>query len=151
MTQHRTAPPTYAGSSSRPQQGARWDPSGTGWMGWVVFASVMMVLIGFFHALQGLVAIFDDEYYVVTDSGLTVALDYTVWGWTHLALGGVVVMAGLSLFSGYTWARAVAVGMAAISAVVNFGFIAAYPFWSLIVITMDVFVILALTVYGRTD
>ena len=118
-------------------------------MGWVTFASVMMVLTGFFHALQGLVAIFDDEYFLVTDSGLTVSVDYTAWGWTHLLLGTAVVLAGLSLFSGYTWARVVGVVLAGLSAIVNFGFIAAYPLWSLIVIGLDVFVILALTVHGK--
>jgi hypothetical protein len=149
MAEHKTAPKTRTGGTSAPPQAERWDPQDTGWMGWVIFASVMMVLIGFFHALQGLVAIFDDEYYLVTDNGLTVSVDYTVWGWTHLLLGGLVVIAGLSLYSGQTWARAVGVGLAGISAVVNFGFIAAYPFWSLVVIALDVFVILALTVYGK--
>jgi hypothetical protein len=149
MTEPKTAPTTHAGGASVPTQPRRWDPQDTGWMGWVTFASVMMVLTGFFHALQGLVAIFDDEYFLVTDSGLTVELDYTAWGWTHLLLGIAVVIAGLSLFSGYTWARVVGVALAGISAVINFGFIAAYPLWSLIVIALDVFVILALTVHGK--
>ena len=149
MTEPKTAPTTRTGGANVPTQARRWDPQETGWMGWVIFASVMMVLIGFFHALQGLVAIFDDEYFLVTDNGLTVSVDYTVWGWTHLVLGAVVVIAGLSLFSGYTWARVVGIAVATISALVNFSFIAAYPFWSMIVIAMDVFVILALTVHSK--
>ena len=109
----------------------------------------MMVMVGIFHAIQGLVAVFQDDYYLVAKSGLTVHLDYTAWGWTHLILGVVVAAAGVALFSGKMWARVVGVIVAGLSLLVNFAFIAAYPFWSVIVIAMDIFVILALTVHGR--
>ena len=56
----------------------------TGWVGWIAFAGVMMVLLGTFHAIQGLVALFQDEYFLVAKSGLTVHVDYTAWGWVHL-------------------------------------------------------------------
>ena len=149
MTDHMTGAAPYVGGTSTPTREGGWNPKESSWVGWLVFASCMMVMVGFFHVVQGLVAIFDDEYFLVTDSGLTLALDYTAWGWTHLIAGAVVIVAGLSLFSGYTWARVVAVGFAALSALLNFGFIAAYPFWSAIVIALDVFVILALTVHGN--
>jgi hypothetical protein len=63
--------------------------------------------------------------------------------------GAVVFAAGLGLFAGQMWARVVGVVLAVASALLNFAFIAAYPFWSTIVIAMDVFVIYALTVHGR--
>jgi hypothetical protein len=50
-------------------------PARTGWTGWVVFASVMMILLGCFQAIEGLVAIFDDGFYRVTPSGLVVNVD----------------------------------------------------------------------------
>src|SRR5687768_872597 len=125
------------------------EPRTTGWVGWVVFAGTMMLLIGFFHIIQGLVALLDDDYFLVTDSGLTVHVDYTAWGWTHLIAGVIVCCAGLGLFLGQMWARIVGVTLAVISALLNFAFIAAYPFWCLTVIALDVFVILALTVHGR--
>ena len=118
-------------------------------MGWIIFAGTMMIMIGSFHIIQGLVAVFNDEYYLVTKNGLTVHLDYTAWGWTHIIAGIVVIGAGLGLFAGQMWARVVGIVLAGISALLNFAFIAAYPFWSIIVIAMDVFVILALTVHGR--
>jgi hypothetical protein len=74
--------------SSRPGGGTSHtaygtEPVRTGWTGWVAFASTMMLLLGSFQAVQGLVAIFDDGYYHVTPSGLVVNVDYTAWGWTH--------------------------------------------------------------------
>jgi hypothetical protein len=132
-----------------PRQSSRRAAEPSGWVGWITFAGAMMVMIGALHAIQGLVAIFQDDYYLVAKSGLTVHMDYTQWGWTHLILGLIVAAAGLGLFAGRMWARVVGVVVAMVSLIVNFAFIAAYPFWSTIVIAMDIFVILALTVHGR--
>ena len=55
--------------------------------GLVVFASFMMILLGTFQAIQGLVAIFDEGFYLVSHSGLVVDVDYNVWGAVHLLLG----------------------------------------------------------------
>jgi sulfite exporter TauE/SafE len=65
----------------------------------------MMVLIGSFHVIQGLVALFNDEYYLVGKSGLTVQVDYTVWGWTHIVAGVLIMCAGFGLLAGQMWAR----------------------------------------------
>ncbi len=120
----------------------------TGWVGWIAFAGVMMVLLGTFHAIQGLVALFQDEYFLVAKSGLTVHVDYTAWGWTHLILGIIIALAGFALFTGKVWARAVGVVIVMISAVVNIGFLAAYPIWSVLMIAIDILVIWALIVHG---
>ena len=121
----------------------------TGWVGWIVFAAVMLIMIGILHAIEGFVALFKDSYYVVRESGLVVNVDYTAWGWVHLLLGLAVAATGAALFTGRMWARVVGVGLAALSIVANFGFSSAYPFWSLIIITVDVLIIYALTVHGK--
>ncbi|WP_244524429.1 DUF7144 family membrane protein [Trujillonella endophytica] len=121
----------------------------TGWTGWVVFAGVIMIMLGFFQAIQGLVAIFDDGFYHVTESGLVIDVDYTVWGWVHLLLGITIFAAGIGVLGGNMLARIVGVGLAGLSALVNLTFIEAYPVWSVIIITVDVLVIYALTVHGR--
>jgi hypothetical protein len=141
-------------SSSRPSvdsSGADYDgsPPPTGWTGWVVFASAMMLLLGSFQAVQGFVAIFDDGFYHVTQGGLVVDVDYTVWGWTHLLLGVLIIVCGLGVLTGNIVARTVGVLLAGLSALVNLAFIEAYPIWSVIIITIDVLVIFALTVHGR--
>jgi len=126
-----------------------YGPEPTGWTGWVAFASTMMILLGTFQAIEGFVAIFDDGYYGVTESGLVINVDYTVWGWTHLLLGVLIVIAGIGVLAGNLAARTVAVLLAGLSAIANLLFIAAYPVWSIIVITVDILVIYALTVHGR--
>jgi hypothetical protein len=124
-------------------------PERTAWTGWVVFASTMMILVGCFQLIEGLVAIFDDGFYRVTDSGLVVQVNYNVWGWTHLLIGAVLIAAGAGVFAGNIVARTVAVGVAMLSALLNLLFIAAYPLWSLTIIAVDVLVIYALIVHGR--
>ena len=120
----------------------------TGWVGWIGFAAIMMMMLGTFHAIEGLVALFQDEYFLVGKSGLTVHVDYTTWGWIHIIGGVIVVGAGVALLTGKMWARAVAVAVAAVSAIVNIGFLSAYPVWSTIMIAFDVLVIWAVTVHG---
>jgi hypothetical protein len=115
---------------------------------WVAFAGTMLALAGSFHAIQGLVALFRDDYYLVSPSGLVVNVDYTTWGWVHLIGGAVVVAAGLGAIAGQTWARVVGVVVAVLSALLNVAFLAAYPIWSTLMIGLDVLVIWALMVHG---
>ena len=121
----------------------------SGWTVWVIFAGTILMLIGAFHAIDGFVALFKDDYYVVRSSGLVVSVDYTAWGWTHLLLGLLLFATGSGAILGQTWARVVGVILALLSAVANMLFIAAYPLWSIIIITLDVIVIYALIVHGR--
>jgi hypothetical protein len=125
------------------------DPDPTGWTGWVVFASFMMIIAGSFQAIEGLVAIFDDGFYHVTENGLVVNVDYSVWGWTHLLLGALLIVAGVGVLAGNILARVVAIVLAALSALVNLAFLEAYPIWGVIIIVIDVLVIYALVVHGR--
>jgi hypothetical protein len=74
--------------------------------------------------------------------------DATSWGWIHLLLGLVVAFAGYGPLSGRTWARAAAIALAVLSAIANFLFIPYYPFWSLLIITLDIFVIWAIAAHG---
>src|SRR3954470_3371821 len=125
----------------------REDPSG--WARWVVFGGVMLIMLGAFQIIEGLVALFDDGFYAVNSSGLIVQVDYNTWGWVHMVIGVVGVLAGLGLLVGNMAARVVGVGVAFLSALVNLAFISAYPIWSVIVIVLDVIVIYAIIVHGR--
>jgi hypothetical protein len=125
------------------------EPDPTRWTGWIVFASFMMLLVGSFQVIQGLVALFDEGFYLVGRSGLVVDVDYNVWGWIHLLLGVVLLLSGVGVLAGNLVARTVAVIVAGLSALANMAFIGAYPIWSLVVITVDVLVIYALIVHGR--
>jgi vacuolar-type H+-ATPase subunit I/STV1 len=128
---------------------ARSDQALTGWVGWIAFAAIMAILVGVFHMFQGLVALLSQGYYLVAESGLTIHVDYTGWGWVHIILGAVLIVAGIGLITGRMWARVLGVGLAALSALVNVAFLAASPVWSTIMVAFDVLVIWALTVHGR--
>jgi hypothetical protein len=120
----------------------------SGWAkGFIAFAGVMMILAGAFQALSGLVALFQDEFYVNTANYL-LQFDATTWGWIHLLLGVAVLFAGFAVLSGQTWGRVIGVILAVLSALSNFGFIP-YPFWSMLIIALDIFIIWALTAHGR--
>ncbi|MGH3458742.1 DUF7144 family membrane protein [Aeromicrobium sp.] len=122
--------------------------SGSGWYGLIVFAGAMMILLGSFHAMAGLVALFKDDYFLVGQNGLVVTADFTTWGWVHLIVGSVIALAGFALFAGATWARVIAVIVAVFSALVNLAFLAAYPVWGAIMIALSVLVIYAVTAHG---
>jgi hypothetical protein len=123
----------------------------SGWaVGGVVFAATMLLIIGVFHAIAGLVAILDDEFYVVGRE-YTFKLDTTAWGWIHLVMGVLLAGTGYALFSRRTWAGVAAITLAGLSAIANFFFIPYYPFWAIVVIALDVWVIWSLTRPGAVD
>ena len=123
---------------SRRRKPSGWAVSG------MVFAASILTLIGSFQIIAGLTAIFNDDFYVVARN-YTFDIDATAWGWVHLLIGILLVATAFGLFSGSTWARATALVLAGISAVANFFFIPYYPWWSILVIALDVWVIWALT------
>ena len=127
----------------------RSGPPATGWAGWVVFGGVMLIMVGLFQVVQGLVALFDDGFYAVRPNGLVVNVNYNTWGWTHLAIGVIAALTGLGLLAGNIVARWLGVVIAMLSALANLAFISAYPIWSTIVIALDVIVIYAIIVHGR--
>jgi hypothetical protein len=120
----------------------------TGWVGWVFFAGILMFTVGIVNIIEGLVALFNDKYYLVRPNGLVVSLDFTAWGWALLLFGLLLVFAGYGALVGQTWARVTGVILAVVNAVVNLAFVPAYPIWTIIVITLDVLVIYALVVHG---
>jgi hypothetical protein len=123
----------------------------SGWaIGGVTFASTIMILVGIFQAFAGLAAIIDDQFYVITQN-YAFDLDTTAWGWIHLILGIVVAFAGFALWGRKVWAATVAIFLAMLSAIANFFFIPYYPFWSLLMIALAIWVIWALTRPGAVE
>ena len=123
----------------------RPEPTISGWAigGWM-FAATMLIVIGIFQAIAGLVAIFDDDFYLET-ANYTFDLSDTGWGIVHLLLGLFLIMGGSALIAGRTWAVVLALTLCVISLVTNFFFIPYYPFWSIVIIAINVWVIWSLT------
>ena len=117
-------------------------------VGWAGFAGVMLIMIGIFDTIQGLVALFNDEFYVVTQEWVF-ELDITAWGWIQLILGVILIASGIGIFSGNVAARTVGVIIAGLAAIVNFAWLPYYPVWSIIVIAICIAIIWALTAHGR--
>lgn len=126
--------------------GGTYEPSG--WVGWNIFAAIMLMIGGGLQMIYGFIALVNDEW-VVWGNRASLYLDLTTWGWVHLVGGAVVLLAGIGVLSGNILARTIGVIVASLSLIANFMFIPAYPIWSLTVITLDVLVIWALTAHGR--
>ena len=123
------------------------EPSGWA-VGFTYFAGMMMVMIGAFHIIAGFIGIVDDQFYVATKEYL-LQFDTTTWGWIHLILGIVVLLAGVGVFSGSVAARTVGTIVALLSAIAAFAWLPYYPVWAIVIIALAVSVIWALTTHGR--
>ena len=91
--------------------GARSSPWATGL---VLFAAVFMVVGGSFHAIQGLAALINDDFFESVQ-GYAYDIDVTTWGWMHLIVGIIVALTGLTLLSGAIWARIIALFIMVVS------------------------------------
>ena len=121
------------------------DSTSTAWTGWVVFASIMLTVVGAINLMQGFIALFQDQYFLVRSGDKLLLFDYTAWGVIMLVWGATQVVAGMGLNSGHGYARVLALIVAAVSILIQVLFLAAYPIWSTIIIALDVIVIYALT------
>jgi hypothetical protein len=140
---------THANEPSAPRPAAHAPTRTTGWVGWIIFAGVAMIVLGAFQIIEGLVAVFQRSYYLVSSNNLLVHVNYSTWGWVHFGIGVAIVLVGFGIMTGAMWARVLGIAFAVISAIVNLAFIAAYPVWGIIIIALDVIVIYALAVHGR--
>ena len=137
------------GANRIPQEPGSGVPTEDRWSGWVLFGSMMLIMLGCFQGIAGLVALFNKGYYLVGKNGLVVQVDYTYWGWAHLIVGVAALVAGFGLFTGRMWARITGIAVASISALVNFAFIPAFPLWALTMITIDFLVIYGIAAHGK--
>jgi hypothetical protein len=117
-------------------------------VGVTLTAAIILIIGGMLHTMQGVVGLATNEFYVTTRKWI-LQFDLTTWGWIHILLGIVAILAGIGLFSGAVWARTVGVIIAAISIFANFVWLPDYPLWALVIIVFDFFVIWALTAQGR--
>jgi len=119
-----------------------------GFSGWGWFTGGLLMLIGVFQIMAGIVALAGPSYYTAPSRDLVVHAGYTTWGWVHLVLGLLSLAAGGGLVFGSTIARVAGIALAVISAIVNLAFLPAAPVASTMIIALDVFVIYAITIHG---
>jgi hypothetical protein len=125
------------------------DREPSGWaVGWTAFAGIMMVLMGGWWIISGLVAIVNDEFFVATEDFIF-KFDATTWGWIHLLLGIAILASGFGLFTANVWARTVGVIIAVLAALAGFAWMPWYPIWGIIFVAVSVAIIWALTAHGH--
>ncbi|EME65923.1 hypothetical protein G352_06798 [Rhodococcus ruber BKS 20-38] len=114
-------------------------------------AAVIMATIGVLQFFQGIAAVAEDEV-IVQGQEYTFKFDLTTWGWIHIVMGVVIVVVGIALITGATWARVAAIIIAALSILANFLWLPYYPWWSILIIALDVVVIWAISTWNpRAD
>ncbi|MFF4952907.1 DUF7144 family membrane protein [Streptomyces chattanoogensis] len=116
--------------------------------GWTVLAAVLMIFGGIMTIFEGIAAIAHNHVFVATRDYFF-AFSLTGWGWIHLILGIVILLAGCALFGGATWARVVGVILAALAALSNFLWIPHAPFWAIVLLAINITIIWALCTGDR--
>lgn len=119
----------------------------SGWVGWVYFAGIMLIVRAVFQAFMGAVALGKHTFYVVTAHQLAV-FNYTAWGWGDILLAIILFTAGFSLLHGGLWGRVVGIIAASVSLLANLVFLPAYPIWAIAAIVLDSLILYALLVHG---
>lgn len=115
--------------------------------GWIIFASIMLGMVGIFNIIYGLVAHFSAPFY--TANANYVVTDLRTWSWILLGFGAAEVVAAACIPSRAQWARWLGIAVAGLTMIVSMVSIQGYPFWSLLFIGLNILVIYGLAVYGR--
>lgn len=120
----------------------------TGWVGWLGFASFMLMFIGFFHIIEG-VADRTSQAVFIHASGYVWVLNYNKWGWINIVGGVLLVIAGLSLIKGGMFGRVLAAIVVLLSMLASVAQVPIYPIWAFIALIVDAFILYAITVHGK--
>jgi hypothetical protein len=128
-------------------------PAGTGGQhaqgrgfGLVVFASVVLAVVGFFNLIYGIAAVANSHVFVA--NAHYVWGDLRFWGWVTLIIGCLQLIAAAGVLTGNQLARWYGVFVVSLSAIAMMFFIAAYPFWALTIIAVDIIAVYGLCAYG---
>jgi len=116
--------------------------------GLTIVAATFLAIAGVWHALAGLSAVVHDDVYLATPQYIY-SFDLTAWGWIHILLGVLLIVAAFAVMKGQMWARVVGIVMACLSMIANFLFLPHYPLWSILIIVLDAAIIWALASYRR--
>ena len=117
--------------------------------GWLVFAASVLGIAGIFNVIDGIMALSKSSFYVA--GARFVFSDLRTWGWIVLILGILQILAAFAILGRAQWARWFGIVIAALGAIGQFGFMQAYPFWSVTIIAICIFVIYGLAAYGGRE
>jgi hypothetical protein len=133
-------------SSTRTPQGGRTEPDAPAGAGWVLFAGIMLMLVGILNVIYGIAAIGNSSFFV-NDSKYILS-DLNTWGWIMLGFGALQIGAALSVWNGNAFGVWFGIAVASLNAIGALLSIPSYPFWSLAVFAIDILVIYGLAAFG---
>jgi hypothetical protein len=114
--------------------------------GWVLFAGVMLAMLGTLNFIDGIAAVSNSTFFV--NDAKFILSDLNTWGWILIVMGVVQGMTAIGVWMQLTAVRWIGVTIAALNAIVQMFFISAYPFWALTLFTLDILVIYGLVAHG---
>jgi hypothetical protein len=117
--------------------------------GLVLFAGVLLLVVGFWNLIYGIAAIANSHVFVA--NAHYVVGDLRVWGWVTLIFAVLQILAGVGVMMGNQFARWFAVAAVGLNAINQMFFLPAYPFWSLTIIAMDIVALYGLCAYGSRE
>jgi hypothetical protein len=117
--------------------------------GLMIFASVLLAVLGFFNLLDGIAAVARSHVFVA--NAVFVFGSLRTWGWIVLILGVLQLIAAAGVLTGNQLARWFGVAVVGLNAIGQMFFISSYPFWSLTIIAVDVIALYALCAYGSRE
>jgi hypothetical protein len=126
-----------------PDTGYADSPAG---QGWVLFAAIMLGILGIWNFFEGIAAIANAHVFVANAN--YVFSDLKTWGWIITILGAFQLIAAMSLLSGSEWARWFGIVVAGVNALGQLAFVPAYPVWGLLMFSVDVLIIYGLAAYA---
>ena len=115
--------------------------------GWVMFAGVLLLMLGTLNFIEGLAAIGNAHFFTANANYIAGSLN--TWGWVVLCIGVLEWAVGVGVFIKNQFSRWVGVVVLAGNAIVQLMMIPAYPFWSLTIFTLDILAIYGLIAYGK--
>ena len=137
--------PGYLSEPTIPDQAGPGE-GGTGGLGWVVFAGIMVIIAGFVNMLYGIAAIDNASFYA--DDTRFIFGDLNTWGWVHVGLGALQFCAGFLILFGSDFGRWIGILSAGLNAITQMVFIDAYPLLALSIIGIDILVIYGLAAHA---
>jgi hypothetical protein len=114
--------------------------------GATIGAAVLLLTGGIIALLQGISAVANDDLFVVGPE-YVYQLDLSTWGWIHIVLSIVAIAVAIGMFTGAAWARVSAIIIASLSIILNFLWLPYYPWWSILVIAIDIVIIWAVATW----
>ncbi len=115
------------------------------WGGWVFFAGFMMILVGAWDVIEGVLGLIKGAAMPISSEAIVGSV--TTWSWVHILFGLALFLTGFGVLNVSTWARVVGVVVVGLNLLGRMATVHHNPYWSMFMIVIDLVIIYALCVY----